>query len=87
MVIEELFTRLGFQVDPKGIDKAKSSLSSFKKWVGGLALGAGLVSLTKTGLDAAMTIEGLTTDFEVMSGSAEKANNLLGEIAAFAAKN
>lgn len=86
MVIEELFTRLGFQVDPKGIDKAKSSLSSFKKWVGGLALGAGLVSLTKTGLDAAMTIEGLTTDFEVMSGSAEKANNLLGEIAAFAAK-
>ena len=27
MVIEELFTRLGFQVDPKGIDKAKSSLS------------------------------------------------------------
>ena len=26
MVIEELFTRLGFQVDPKGIDKAKSSL-------------------------------------------------------------
>lgn len=86
MVIEELFTRLGFQVDPKGIDKAKSSLSSFKKWIGGLALGAGLVSLTKTGLDAAMTIEGLTTDFEVMSGSAEKANNLLGEIAAFAAK-
>lgn len=86
MVVEELFTRLGFQVDPKGIDKAKSSLSSFKKWVGGLALGAGLVSLTKTGLDAAMTIEGLTTDFEVMSGSAEKANNLLGEIAAFAAK-
>lgn len=86
MVIEELFTRLGFQVDPKGIDKAKSSLSSFKKWVGGLALGAGLVSLTKTGLDAAMTIEGLTTDFEVMSGSAEKANNLLGEIAAFAKK-
>lgn len=86
MVIEELFTRLGFQVDPKGIDKAKNALSGFKKWVGGLALGAGFVALAKTGVEAAMAIEGLTTDFEVMSGSAERANSLLSEIAEFAAK-
>lgn len=86
MVVEELFTRLGFQVDPKGIDKAKDSLSKFKTWVGGLALGAGFVALAKTGLDAAMTIEGLATDFEVMSGSAERAKSLLAEISDFAAK-
>lgn len=86
MVIEELFTRLGFQVDPKGIDKAKSSLEGFKKWVGGLAIGAGLSYLAKTGLDAAMSMESLTAQFTVMTGSAERANAVISEIADFAAK-
>lgn len=86
MVIEELFTKLGFQVDPKGIDKAKASLSGFKKWIGGLAIGAGLVSLAKTGIEAAMTMEGLTAQFTVMTGSAEKAKGVISEIADFAAK-
>lgn len=86
MVIEELFTRLGFQVDPKGIDKAKHALTGFKSFVGGLALGAGFVALAKTGLDAAMTMEGLTAQFTVMTGSAEKAKNVIGEIADFAEK-
>lgn len=86
MVIEELFTRLGFQVDPKGIDKGKKLISGFKTWISGLALGAGFTMLAKTGVEAAMTIEGLATDFEVMSGSAEKAKNLLSQISEFAAK-
>ena len=86
MVIEELFTRLGFQVDPKGIDKAKSSLEGFKKWVGGLAIGAGLSYLAKTGLDAAMSMESLTAQFTVMTGSAERASAVIEEIADFAAK-
>lgn len=85
MVIEELFTRLGFQVDPKGIDKAKSSLEGFKKWVGGLAIGAGLSYLAKTGIDAAMSMESLTAQFTVMTGSAERANAVISEIADFAA--
>lgn len=85
MVIEELFTRLGFQVDPKGIDKAKSSLEGFKKWVGGLAIGAGLSYLAKTGLDAAMSMESLTAQFTVMTGSAERASAVIEEIADFAA--
>ena len=86
MVIEELFTRLGFQVDPKGIDKAKSALGGFKKWVGGLAIGAGLSYLAKTGLDAAMSMESLTAQFTVMTGSAERASAVIEEIADFAAK-
>lgn len=86
MVIEELFTRLGFQVDPKGIDKAKNALGGFKKWVGGLALGAGLVYLAKTGLDAAMSMESLTAQFTTMTGSAERANSVIQEISEFAAK-
>lgn len=86
MVIEELFTRLGFQVDPKGIDKAKQALTGFKSFVGGLALGAGFTMLAKTGIEAAMTMEGLTAQFTVMTGSAEKAKNVIGEIAEFAEK-
>ena len=86
MVIEELFTRLGFQVDPKGIDKAKKALTGFKTFVSGLALGAGFTMLAKTGIEAAMTMEGLTAQFTVMTGSAEKAKNVIGEIAAFAEK-
>ena len=86
MVIEELFTRLGFQVDPKGIDKAKDSLNGFKKWVGGLALGAGLVTLARTGLDAAMSMEGLNAQFTVMTGSAERASSVIQDISEFAAK-
>lgn len=86
MVIEELFTKLGFEVDPAGINKGKKMLSGFKTWIGGLALGAGFVTLAKTGLDAAMTMEGLNAQFTVMTGSAERAKGVIDEIAAFAAK-
>lgn len=86
MVIEELFTKLGFEVDPAGIDKGKKMLSGFKTWIGGLALGAGFVTLAKTGLDAAMTMEGLNAQFTVMTGSAERAKGVIDEIADFAAK-
>lgn len=86
MVIEELFTRLGFQVDPKGIDKAKASLNSFKTWVGGLAIGAGLTYLAKTGIDAAISMESLTAQFTVMTGSAERADAVIKDISEFAAK-
>ncbi len=86
MVIEELFTRLGFQVDPKGIDKAKQALTGFKTFVGGLALGAGFTMLAKTGLEAAMTMEGLNAEFKVMTGSAERASAVIKEISDFAAK-
>ena len=83
MVIEELFTRLGFQVDPKGIDKAKQALTGFKTFVGGLALGAGFTMLAKTGIEAAMTMEGLNAEFKVMTGSAERAAGVIREISKF----
>ena len=86
MVIEELYTRLGFQVDPQGIDKGKQLLSGFKNWVGGLAIGAGFTLLAKTGIDAAMTIESLNAQFTVMAGSAERSRDLLADISDFAAK-
>lgn len=84
MVIEELYTRLGFQVDPQGIEKGKQLLSSFKSWVGGLAIGVGFTLLAKTGLDAAMSMESLNAQFTVMAGSAERSRELIAEITDFA---
>jgi tape measure domain-containing protein len=86
MVIEELYTRLGFQVDPKGLDKGKQMLSSFKKWVGGLAIGAGFTMLARTGIEAAMSMESLTAQFNVMAGSSERAAALIKDISDFAAR-
>lgn len=89
MVVEELFTKLGFKVDESGLDKGKKAMASFKasalKFLGGLAIGAGLVSLAKTGVEAAMQMENLSAQFKVMTGSAEKAKVVLDDIAKFAA--
>lgn len=88
MVIEELTTRLGFQVDPNGLDKGKHALDGFKKWAAGIgvAAGAAFAYLAKTGVDAAMTMESITAQFRVMTGSAEKATSLISDIADFASK-
>ncbi len=87
MVIEELTTRLGFQVDPEGINKGQRALDGFKKWAMGVgvAAGAAFAFLAKKGVDAAMTMETITAQFRVMTGSAERANNVMREIADFAA--
>lgn len=87
MVIEELTTRLGFQVDPNGLDKGKQALGGFKKWAAGIgiAAGAAFAYLAKTGVDAAMTMESITAQFTVMTGSADRAASLIKEIADFAA--
>lgn len=88
MVIEELTTRLGFQVDPNGLDKGKKALGGFKKWAAGvgLAAGAAFAYLAKTGVGAAMTMEGLNAQFTVMTGSADRAASLISEVADFAAR-
>lgn len=86
MVIEELYTRLGFQVDPRGLDKGRQMLTSFKNWVGGLAAGAGFTLLAKTGIEAAMSMETLTAQFNVMAGSADRAATLIKDISEFAAR-
>ena len=87
MVIEELTTRLGFQVDPNGLDKGKQALGGFKKWAAGIgiAAGAAFAYLAKTGVDAAMTMESITAQFTVMAGSADRAASLIKGIEDFAA--
>ena len=87
MVIEELFTKLGFQVDPSGLDRGKKALKSFKKWALGIGAGtaAGFALLSRTAIKASMDMENLKAQFTVMTGSADRAQNLMKQIADFAA--
>lgn len=90
MVVAELLTKLGFQVDSKklttGITQAKSALSEFKSFVGKLALGYGFLEIGKSVLNAAAEMESMNAQFEVMLGSAEKGGKLMERIQKYAAE-
>lgn len=86
MIVRELLTRLGYQVDERGIEKAKGALGGLKKFAAGLALGATFVAATKSAIGMAVQMENLQANFEVLLGSAEKAKKFSDEMIAFAAK-
>lgn len=90
MVVAELLTKLGFQVDAKqlnsGVAQAKSTLSEFKSFVGKLALGYGFLEIGKSVLTAAGEMESMNAQFEVMLGSAEKGGKLMERIQKYAAE-
>ena len=86
MVVQELMTRLGFTVDSGGIEKAKSSLSGFQKWMGGLALGAGVLMIGRAAIKTAMDVQSLNAQFAVMTGSQERGAALMAEISKYAAE-
>ena len=77
MVVAELLTRLGFEVDPRelnlGLNRAKSSLAEFKGFLGKLALGLSFYEIGKSVLDTSRELETMTTQLQVMTGSADKA--------------
>jgi tape measure domain-containing protein len=89
IVVRELVTKLGFDVDEKGIKENEKRVQGFKKKaIGGLkkaALGIG-VALAGIGVAAIKTagdMETITTQFEVMLGSAEKAKTLIKDLRKF----
>lgn len=86
MIVRELLTRLGYQVDESGIKKAEDKLSGLKKLAAGLALGAGLYKLGEAAISTASDMENLNTNFEVLLGSAEKAKGFSDFLVDFAAK-
>lgn len=90
MVVRELVTRLGFEVDEKGIHKANAVL---KELAGGIlkfftvaGAIAGVVELGKASLEAAEEAERIRTSFEMITGSAETAKNLMKDIGDFSSK-
>lgn len=87
MVVRELITKIGFQVDDGKLKKAQNKIAGFKKAmkfaIGGAV--AGLAAIGIGAVKAASDMEMLTTQFEVMLGSSEKANEMMKELKTFAA--
>jgi tape measure domain-containing protein len=87
ITVRELVTKLGFKVDPEGIQKGDALVEKFKKGVKLLAVGTGaaISGIGALALKAAGDMEMLTTQFEVMLGSSEKAAKLMKELKEFSA--
>ena len=86
MIVGELLTRLGFQVDTKDLDKGKSALAEFKQFALGLGIGAALAMVGKEAITAAADVESLTAQFTTMLGSAAQGAQLMSQIQQYAAK-
>jgi len=88
MVVAELLTRLGFEVDPRqlnlGLNRAKSSLAEFKGFIGKLALGVGFYEMGRHVVTLASELETLNTQLHVMTGSTEKTQFLFQGIVDYA---
>lgn len=87
MVVGELLTKLGFQYDEQS---AKTAEAKTKKFGMGLKLAiagavAGVAALGKSAIGAAADMEMLTTQFEVMLGSSEKAVAMMDDLKEFSA--
>jgi tape measure domain-containing protein len=90
VTVRELITRIGFKVDKNSMNKAEKSAMRMKKilrgvGIGAAAIGTALVGIGVAAVKAASDIEVLTTQFEVMLGSTEKANDLMEKLKTFSA--
>lgn len=84
MVAQELLTKLGFTVDPSGIKQGQDQLTKFKRFIGGLALGAAVLGIGKSAVMASGQMESLTAQFKTMLGSSEAAVKMMGDLNKFA---
>lgn len=86
MIVQELLSKLGFTVDPSGIEKGKNLLSDFKRFVVGLSLGASVTMVGRMALQSAAQMETLNAQFTTMLGSASAASVMMEEMNSFAAR-
>ncbi len=90
ITVRELITKIGFKVDKSSMSKAQKSIGRMKKGLkiaGGVALGIGaaLLGIGVAAVKAASDMEMMTTQFEILFGSAEKATEMMSELKTFAA--
>lgn len=93
--VRELVTKIGFETDKKSVKKVEGSVDKvkgkLKKGFSALQIGGitaavyGIGKAFQTVVAAAANMEMLTTQFEVMLGSAEEAETLMGRLKVFAA--
>ena len=86
MIVQELLSKLGFTVDPTGIQQGQNLLSGFKRFVVGLGLGASVAMVGSMALQSAAQMETLNAQFTTMLGSASAASVMMEEMNSFAAR-
>ncbi|MGD8707099.1 MAG: tape measure protein [Nitrosopumilaceae archaeon] len=87
MTVRELINKIGFKVDQGQAKKAEKSVKKMSTKMK-LAIGsvvAGVLWIGKSAISAAADMEMLTTQFEVMLGSTEAANDMMQQLRSFAA--
>lgn len=87
MTLREFITKIGFEVDEQSADNAENRvrrMSTGMKTVIGGAI-AGIVAIGVSAISAAGDMEMMTTQFEVMLGSAEAAVVMMDDLKTFAA--
>jgi tape measure domain-containing protein len=87
VIIRELLNRIGFKVDDAQMKKAGAKVKAFAKTAGkvGLGVAAGVAAIGVAAIKSASDMEMLTTQFEVMLGSADKATAMMEELKTFSA--
>jgi tape measure domain-containing protein len=88
MVVRELLTKIGFKLNEQQLNTAEQRIQKFSMGmkIGIAATVAGIAAIGKSAITAAADMEMLTTQFEVMLGSAEKANEMMEDLKTFAAE-
>lgn len=87
MTVKELITKIGFEVDQQQLTKAETQTKKMSLGMKAAIAGAGvaLLAIGKKAIEAAADMEMLTTQFEVMLGSAEEANKMMDDLKKFSA--
>lgn len=86
MDIRSLITRLGYKVDTSGLKKGERAVGNYARNVKRLAIGAlaaiaaATLGVVGASVSAAAEMESMNAAFEVMLGSADKAQKLMSDI-------
>lgn len=88
MTVRELITKIGFKVDEQQLSKVEKTVQkvSMGMKIGFTAAVAAMAAIGKSAITAAADMEMLTTQFEVMLGSAEKAAEIMNQLKIIAAE-
>jgi hypothetical protein len=89
VTVRELITKIGFDLDERQMKKAEDAVNKLKKRiktgmkVAAAGVTAAIAGIAVASVKAAGDMELITTQFEVMLGSAEKAIGLMKELETF----
>lgn len=88
MIVRKLVNKVTFQTDDTSLKNAESKTSKLKDKIKGfgMAMGASISAIGVLAVKSAADMEMMTTQFEVMLGSADKANEMMNQLRKFSAE-